>query len=155
MKILEHTNKIELLKLYKMDSSICPNLSIWFDMRTHKYKRTIFCAWKLLMLDVRSITIITILLLPVWHPFIHGFVENWTAHLLKKHRSLNYEIWERYSRNKKYTFNLAHPLYATSRNTRRCAGSWTKNWLTFFKRESSRKPTNMSGEIFSHLIISK
>ena len=66
--------------------------------------------WKLSMLHVRSITTITFLLLPLWHSFVYDFVENWTAHLLRKHWSLDNENWGRYSRNKKYLFNLAHPL---------------------------------------------
>ncbi len=91
MTILEHTNKIELLKLYKVDTFIGSCSSTW----EHKHKKTLFCAWKLLILHVLSITIITFSLLPLWKSFIYGFVENWTLNLLKKNfRSKLYKMTE-------------------------------------------------------------
>lgn len=106
MTILEHTNKIELLKLYKMDTFIGPYSSTW----EHKHKKTVFCAWKLLILHVISITTITLLLLPLWHSFIYGFVENWTLNLLKKTLVRKYTNWQRYWENTETAIYSAAPV---------------------------------------------
>ncbi len=130
MTILEHTNKIERLKLYKVDTFIGSYSSTW----EHKHKKTLFCAWKLLILHVLSITTITFSLLPLWQSFIYGFVENWMLNLLKKKTSVrNYTNWQRYWENTETAIYSGPPVTLLDVNIILIFQFWEWNTLAVYR----------------------
>ncbi len=98
MTIFKHTNKIELLKLYKLDTFIGSYSSTW----EHKHRKTVFCAWKLLILHVLSITIITFSLR----------IERWI--FWKKLQSESIQADRDIEKMRRPPFILVHPLFYQS-----------------------------------------